>query len=106
MITQLWTKNYLDTSFNLTICEIIFGKNQTINAINLLSFKVKWFINNSRSFNKPIIFFQFSKLLQNQINELIVSKTSDPPILEIDMLIALEIICVPFRIPLCYTSTI
>ena len=44
-----WIKSNLDTSFDLTICEIIFGipifHNQSITAINFIILLGKWYIN-------------------------------------------------------------
>ena len=91
-----WIKDNLDTSFNFTICEIIFGipisYNPTINAINFIIILGKWYINNVRTLNKTISFPPFLKLIKRKINEIILIKTTnniDPKLWEIDLLIAL-----------------
>ena len=86
-------KSNRDTCFNLTICEIFFRipiyNNQSINAVNFIFILGKWFINNSRSLNKPI---NFKNFLRTKINEKILSNAvnnMDAQLWEIDMLIAL-----------------
>ena len=89
-------KNNLDTSFRLTICEIVFGipidQNQAIRAINFIILLGKLFINNSRTQNQQLIFKTFLRFLKKKIEEIILSKminNVDPQIWEMDMLIAL-----------------
>ena len=91
-----WIKNNLDTTFNFTICEIIFGipinHNPAINAINFLILLGKWYINNVRTSNKIINFQAFLKLGKRKIDEIIFIKTMNdthPNTWEIDLLIAL-----------------
>ena len=95
-LVSRWIKDNLDTSFNFTICEIIFGipisYNPTINAINFIIILGKWYINNERTSNKIISFPPFLKLIKSKINEIIFIKTTiniDPKLWEIDFLIAL-----------------
>ena len=91
-----WIKSNLDTSFNLTICEIIFGipifHNQSIAAINFIILLGKWYINNVRSLNKPLNFLNFLRLVKTKTDEIILIKTTnnvDPQMWKIDLLIAL-----------------
>ena len=95
-LVSKWTKENLDTSFNLTICEIMFGipidYNQTIKAINFMIILGKWFINNSRSLDIPINFQNNLAFLKTKIDQMILNKTIinvDPHLWEIDLLIAL-----------------
>ena len=91
-----WITDNLDTSFNFTICEIIFripiSHNPAINAINFIIILGKWYINNVRTSNKIISFPPFLKLIKRKINQIIFIKTTnniDPKLWEIDLLIAL-----------------
>ena len=57
-LVSKWTKENVDTSFNLTICEVMYGipidHNQTIKVINFMIILDKWFINNSKNLDKPV----------------------------------------------------
>ena len=85
----------LETSFNLTICKIIFGipldQNQTIKAIKFMIILGKWFINNCRSSDKSINFQNFLILWRTKFNQIIMRKNInywDPQLWEIDMSIS------------------
>ena len=75
-----WMKNNLDTSFDLTICEVIFGipisYNPTINAINFLIILGKWYINNVRTLNKEISMPSFLKFVKKKVDEFFLHKSN------------------------------
>ena len=69
--TRDWARNNLDTSMQLTICEIIFGititGNSSINTINFLILTGKLFINKSRTNKQPLYFINFLAFVKEKI---------------------------------------
>ena len=66
--------------------------NQTIKVINFMIILGKWFINNSRTLNKPINFQNYIAFVKTKIDQIMLSKPTnnvDPQLWEIDLLIAL-----------------
>ena len=91
-----WITNHLDTTFNYTICKIIFAipikHNPAITAINMLILLGKWYSNNVRTSNKNINFQAFLKLVKQKIDKIIFIKTMNNAhsnSWEINLLIAL-----------------
>ena len=75
---QKWSKDNLDTSMDLTVCEILFGicidNNESFNIINFLILLGKQFINKSRTNKEPLYFIKFVALLKNKIENIIYTK--------------------------------
>ena len=74
-------KNNLDTSFDLTICEVIFGipisYNPTINAINFLIILGKWYINNVKTLNKELSMSSFLKFVNQKVDKIFYIKATN-----------------------------
>ena len=74
----MWSKSNLDTSMNLTVCEILFGicidNNDSLTTLNFLILIGKHFINRSRNNNDPFYFINFLSLLKEKIQAITYSK--------------------------------
>ena len=68
---QNWAKDNIDTTMDLTVCEIIFGinilNNDSIDAINFLILIGKLFINKSKTNEELLYFIKFIALLKDKI---------------------------------------
>ena len=84
---SFWTKlkygmiDNLGYGFELTVCEVIFGipdiKNPDIRLLHFLILMGKWYINNCRSKEKQIYFFEFLMILKNKVNIMIFIPVED-----------------------------
>ena len=73
-----WTKDNLETCFQFTICDIIFGiliKEENIDLPNFIIIIGKWYINKMRTQNQELKLNYFLKLLKNKIDMIIHNKT-------------------------------
>ena len=75
---QMWSKSNLDTSMNLTVCEILFGiyieNNNSLMTLNFLILIGKYFINRSRNNGDPLFFIKFLSLLKEKIQNITYTK--------------------------------
>ena len=74
----IWIKGNLETSMNLTICEILFGipiQDEGIKPINFIILMGKWFINKRRTHEKSLNLNAFFTILKNKINMIVYNKT-------------------------------
>ena len=65
-----WTISNLNLGIELTVCEVLFGipsnNNPDLKIINFLILIGKWYLNNSKTQNKPIFFFDFISLIKEK----------------------------------------
>ena len=61
----------LNFGFEFTVCEILFGfPNQGVPDIEIMKFLIlmgKWYLNNSKSKEEPILFFEFLIKLRDKL---------------------------------------
>ena len=72
---EKWVSKYLSPTLQLTICEIMFGKNiresdNVTKVINVLINYGKWYINHKRTNEKNLCFFEFTRLCEGKIRTL------------------------------------
>ena len=90
-----WSKRNLETSIKPTICDILFGipiKEENIDTINFINLLGKWYINKTRTQNKPLAFNEFLQILKNKIDMIVYNKNInniDPRDWEIHLMIML-----------------
>ena len=60
----------MNLGIELTVCEVLFGipsnNNPDLKIINFLILIGKWYLNNSKTQNKPIFFFDFISLIKEK----------------------------------------
>ena len=69
----------LEVTFDLTICEVLFGipiyNNKDINIINFLIMIGKWFINQCRMNETPIYFINYLYIVKEKIEIIILNNS-------------------------------
>ena len=68
---KLWMVANLNFGFEFTVCEILFGfQNHSVPDVEIIIFLIligKWYLNNSKSKEKPILFFEFLIILREKL---------------------------------------
>ena len=72
---KLWMEANLNFGFEFTFCEILFGfPNYSVPDVEILKILIlmgKWYLNNSKSKDKPILFFEFLIILREKLELMI-----------------------------------
>ena len=84
---QEWLNNHFETSFKLTVCEVLFGipfiANEYSQLLNFLIIVTKWYINNCKTYDHELRFMTVKSIYKNKIRLIILNNTlKDKPVKE------------------------
>ena len=71
---QDWLSNTIEVTYKFTVCEILLGleegQDPVLQLLNFIIIMGKLFINHSKTYDKPLYFFNFLATLKNKLQSL------------------------------------